>query len=146
MIIKVTNLEDTIICDKFLTLLIQDERKYDNTIDEYFTVNNYFINMINKDNILLLYKINNKPVGYIFAKKIEDKYLIDGLYVDINYRNNKIATKLLKEVIKEIYLLGNYEIFINVVKENKIALNLYKSIGFDIVEEKELKYVMAYNG
>ena len=69
MIVKANNINDCNICDEFLTLLIQDERKYDNTIDENFVVSNYFINMINGQNILLLYKNKNKPIGYIFAKK-----------------------------------------------------------------------------
>lgn len=145
MIIKVNSIDDCKICDNFLTLLIQDERKYDNTIDEKFVVKDYFINMINNQNILLLYKKENKPIGYIFAKKIDDKYLIDGLYIDINFRNKGIATKLIKEIIKEIYLLGDYEIFINVLKENKTAVNLYKNIGFIVEQKDELKLYMRYN-
>lgn len=144
MIIKVNNINDCNICDEFLTLLIQDERKYDNTIDENFVVSNYFINMINGQNILLLYKKENKPIGYIFAKKIDDKYLIDGLYVDINFRNKGIATKLVKEIIREIYLLGDYEIFINVLKKNKVAVNLYNKLGFNTKEETDSRYYMKY--
>lgn len=145
MIIKVNSIDDCKICDNFLTLLIQDERKYDTTIDEKFVVKDYFINMINNQNILLLYKNENKPIGYIFAKKIDDKYLIDGLYIDINFRNKGIATKLIKVIIKEIYSLGNYKIFINVLKENKVAVNLYKNIGFIVEQEDELKFYMCYN-
>ena len=70
MIIKVNNSDDCKICDGFLTLLIQDEKKYDTTIDKNFVVQNYYINMINKQNILLLYKNRNTGVGYIFAKKV----------------------------------------------------------------------------
>lgn len=145
MIIKVNSIDDCKICDNFLTLLIQDERKYDTTIDEKFVVKDYFINMINNQNILLLYKNENKPIGYIFAKKIDDKYLIDGLYIDINFRNKGIATKLIKVIIKEIYSLGDYEIFINVLKENKVAVNLYKNIGFIVEQEDKLKFYMCYN-
>ena len=145
MIIKVNSIDDCKICDNFLTLLIQDERKYDTTIDENFVVKDYFINMINNQNILLLYKSENKPIGYIFAKKIDDKYLIDGLYIDINFRNKGIATKLIKVIIKEIYLLGDYNIFINVLKKNKVAVNLYKNIGFIAEQEDELKFYMCYN-
>lgn len=145
MIIKVNSIDDCKICDNFLTLLIQDERKYDTTIDEKFVVKDYFINMINNQNILLLYKNENKPIGYIFAKKIDNKYLIDGLYIDINFRNKGIAKKLIKVIIKEIYSLGDYEIFINVLKENKVAVNLYKNIGFIVEQEDELKFYMCYN-
>ena len=145
MIVKANNINDCNVCDEFLTLLIQDERKFDNTIDENFVVSNYFINMLNGQNILLLYKKGNTPIGYIFAKKINDKYLIDGLYIDINFRNNGIATKLIKEIIREIYLFGDYEIFLNVLKKNKVAVNLYKNNGFIVEQEDELKFYMCYN-
>lgn len=56
MIIRVENINDCKICDDFLTLLIHDEKQYDETIDENFIVKDYFVNVIkNKDNILLLY-------------------------------------------------------------------------------------------
>ena len=145
MITKVNSIDECKICDNFLTLLIQDERKFDNTIDENFVVSNYFINMLNGQNILLLYKKGNTPIGYIFAKKINDKYLIEGLYIDINFRNKGIATKLIKEIIREIYLFGDYEIFINALKKNKVAVNLYKNNGFIVEQEDELKFYMCYN-
>ena len=71
--------------------------------------------------------------------------MIDGLYIDVIFRNKGIATKLIKVIIKEIYSLGDYEIFINVLKENKIAINLYKNIGFIVEQEDELKFYMCYN-
>ena len=98
----------------------------------------------NKDNILLLYKENNIGIGYIFAKRQENGYLLDGLYVNEDFRNKGIARKLLDEVIKEILLIGDYKIFINVLKENVVAYNLYKSFGFIIEKEDKLKYYMIY--
>ena len=145
MIIKVSDIYDCKICDNFLNLLIQDERKYATTIDEKFVVKDYFINMINNQNILLLYKKVSQPIGYLFTKKIDDKYLIDGLYVDFNFRSKGVAIKLIKEIIREIYLLGDYKIFINVLKKNKVAVSLYKNIGFMVEQEDELKFYMCYN-
>lgn len=144
MIIRVNDNLDCEVCDEFLTLLIQDERKYDNTIDKDFIVKDYFVNVIkNKENILLLYKEDNINIGYIFAKRIDDGYLLDGLYVDINFRNRGIAHKLLNEAIK---LTSSYNIYIKVLKENKVAYNIYKSLGFKIKEENDLKYYMVYEG
>lgn len=54
-------------CDELLTKLIEDERKYNNKINEFFIVVDYFKNVINDDNnILLCYKIDENVVGYIF--------------------------------------------------------------------------------
>ena len=145
MIIRVENVDDCKTCDNFLTLLIHDEKQYDETIDENFVVKDYFVNVIkNKDNILLLYKEGNNSIGYVFAKRVDDGYLLDGLYVDNGFRNKGIARKLLNEIIKEINLLGKYKIFINVLKENTVAYNLYKNLGFIIKEEDKLKYYMFY--
>ena len=145
MIIRVENVDDCKTCDEFLTLLIHDEKQYDETIDENFIVKDYFVNVIkNKDNILFLYKEDNNSIGYVFAKRVDDGYLLDGLYVLENFRNKGIARKLLNEIIKEINLLGEYKIFIKVLKENIIAYNLYKSLGFTIKEEDKLKYYMFY--
>ena len=145
MIIRVENLDDCKTCDNFLTLLIHDEKQYDETIDENFIVKDYFVNVIkNKDNILLLYKEGNNSIGYMFAKRVDEGYLLDGLYVLENFRNKGIARKLLNEIIKEINLNGEYKISINVLKENAVAYNLYKSLGFIIQKEDELKYYMIY--
>ncbi len=145
MIIRVENIDDCKTCDNFLTLLIHDEKQYDETIDENFVVKDYFVNVIkNKDNILLLYKEDNNSISYVFAKKVDEGYLLDGLYVLENFRNKGIARKLLNEIIKETSLKGEYKIFIKVLKQNIIAYNLYKNLGFIIKEEDELKYYMIY--
>ena len=139
MIIKVDNVKDCEICDNFLTLLIEDERKYSKSTDEKFVVKDYFINMINKEHILLLAKEDGIPKGYVFARKWEKVYIIDGLYVDEKYRNQHIATKLLKEIIK---YLKNNKIYIAVLKENKVAFNLYQSFGFVVIKEVNNKCLM----
>ena len=128
-------------CDTLLTKLIQDERQYDNSINENFKVNDYFRNIIKNDkNILLCYEENNFIVGYIYLKPITNDtqkgYLIDGLYVEKQYRNKGIGKKLVEEALNLIK--NNYDfIDINVLYANKIALKLYKSLGF-----KEFKICM----
>lgn len=136
MIIRVLDEDRANICDNLLTKLIQDECKYDSSIEKNFVVKNYFINIIKKkSNILLCYEENNIIKGYIYLKPIKNNdlngYLIDGLYVDIVYRNKGIATKLITEAIKIIKKTKTDFIDINVLANNKIAWNLYKSFGFN---------------
>lgn len=145
MIIRVKDEKDAKVCDNFLTLLIQDERKYDSTIEEDFVCKDYFIHMINDENILLLYKLDNEDAGYVFAKRINDGYLIDGLYVDVSFRGRGISKELISEAIHEVELKGNYKVFIKVWRENTIAYNLYKSFGFKIISEEDNKYYMELN-
>lgn len=123
------------ICDDLLTKLIEDETKYDKTIDT-FVVKDYFKNVIrNKDNILLCYLDNENPVAYIYLKPIisnSDKgYLIDGLYVKEEYRNKKIASNLIKEALNILNDMQIKFIDINVLYNNLNAKHLYKALGFE---------------
>ena len=120
-------------CEQLLTLLIRDEKQYDNNIDDNYEVKDYFKNVIkNKENILLCYKDNDVIKGYIYLKRVieNDKkgYLVDGLYVLEDYRRQGIAKKLVDYALK---LIKDSEfININVMADNKNAINLYKSFGF----------------
>ena len=120
-------------CDQLLTLLIRDEKQYDNNIDDNYEVKDYFKNVIkNKENILLCYKDNDVIKGYLYLKRViknEKKgYLVDGLYVLEDYRKQGIAKKLVDYALK---LIKDSEfININVMADNKNAINLYKSFGF----------------
>ena len=129
-------------CDQLLTLLIRDEKQYDNNIDDNYEVKDYFKNVIkNKENILLCYKDNDVIKGYIYLKRVieNDKkgYLVDGLYVLEDYRRQGIAKKLVDYALK---LIKDSEfININVMADNKNAINLYKSFGFKEVRKKKKK-------
>lgn len=141
MINRVLEETDANYCDTLLTKLIQEERLYDSSIDTNFKVKNYFKNIIKKkNNILLCYKEDNNIIGYIYLKPTSNDtqkgYLIDGLYVEKEYRNNGVGRKLVKEALKNINTKYDY-IDINVLYANKIAIELYKSLGF-----KEFKITM----
>lgn len=144
MILRITDEVNANKCDELLTELIRDEKQYDNFINEKFIVKDYFKNIIkDKKNILLGYQINNEIVGYIFLKFLSnedsDGYLIDGLYVDIKYRNRGIAKSLLEEglnIIKEKHV--NF-IDVNVMFKNKVALKLYEMFGFEFFSFKMRK-------
>lgn len=135
-------------CDELLTKLIEDERKYNNKINEIFIVVDYFKNVINDDNnILLCYKMDENVVGYIFFKYINNidgvGYLIDGLFVEEAYRNKGIAKSLISEGLKRIDSIKKDFIDIKVMANNKIAMKLYESFGFEIfsikLRKKEIK-------
>jgi ribosomal protein S18 acetylase RimI-like enzyme len=133
MIIRVLDEGRASMCDMLLTKLIQDERQYDNSIDKDFVVNNYFKNTIkNENNILLCYEEDNIIKGYIFIKPLTPNSkigLIDGVYVDEEYRGKGIATKLINEAINMTKEEYNY-MEINVMINNQAAYNLYKKLGF----------------
>ena len=144
MIHRVLEETDANYCDALLTKLIQEEHLYDSSIDTNFEVKNYFKNIIKKrDNILLCYKEDNNIIGYIYLKPTSNDtqkgYLIDGLYVEKDYRNKGIGKELVKEALNSINNTYDY-IDINVLYANTIAVKLYKSLEF-----KEFKITMRNN-
>lgn len=141
----ITNL-DAKQCDDLLTKLVLDERKYDKNIDENFIVKDYFKSIIQKENhYVLAYFKDNIIVGYIYLKPIETDnklgYLIDGLYVLEEYRNQKIAKSLILESLNILSKLDIEYIDINVMWDNEVAKNLYKYLGFDEFKIQMRKYV-----
>ena len=127
----ITN-EDANKCDKLLNKLVLDERKYDNSISEDAKILNYFKYMIRqKYNFLLGYYIDNNIVGYAFIKGIDkETTLLDGLYVEEEYRNKGIATELIKTAFETCKNNKIKFLDVNVMYQNKEAQSLYNKLGF----------------
>lgn len=127
----ITN-EDANKCDKLLNKLVLDERKYDNSISEDAKILNYFKYMIRqKYNFLLGYYIDNNIVGYTFIKGIDkETALLDGLYVEEEYRNKGIATELIKTAFETCKNNKIKFLDVNVMYQNKEAQSLYNKLGF----------------
>lgn len=135
MIKRIVNAEDAKVCDELLTKLINSERKYDKLISKNFKVQDYFKNVIkDKKNILLAYLVDKQIIGYIYLKYIvaDDKngYLIDGLYIEKNYRQRGYAKELLEYSLKLLHKKNLAFIDIKVLCANEIAKKLYKDFGF----------------
>ena len=143
MIKEVKSIEDADTCDVLLTELIQEERKYNNSIDKNYVVKNHFTQMLNDKNIkILAYYLDNTIVGYILIRKINNyTCLLDGLYVLKEYRNKKIGTKLLKEALKKCKDFNVKYVDISVMEENKIAKSMYKKMKFTEYEIKLRKEI-----
>ena len=137
---KVSSIEEAKECDKFLTLLIQDEKKYnENTKDDYI-VDNWYSSFIDKDDSQLFIAVNdNEIVGYIYVKiittsdssDISTEASISGIYVKENFRKQGIGTKLINEARKWCINKGVTYLKLNVLEGNSTALNLYKKLGFN---------------
>ena len=84
--------------------------------------------------------INNKKIGCLLLEKYEDGILLNELYLDKNYRRKGIGTNILNNVLN-----NNFKVYLWVYKENTLALNLYKKLGFKIKETTENRYFMQYD-
>ncbi len=137
IIITKANDEDYKVADEFLTLLIQDERKYDDSIDSTFVVKDFYRHIKgNPEKCLLMAKDDNKAVGFIYGylKPLEGTKeniaQIDALYVDDDYRHLGIGKKLIDEFSNWVKENNTSKIEINVMEQNIIARELYYKIGF----------------
>ena len=143
MIKEVQNIKDANKCDELLTQLILDERQYNDDIDEDTIITNHFNNLINNENIILLaYYLGEEIVGYILIRKTDKRtFLLDGLFVIEEYRNQGIGKELLNEAIKRCKKLNAKYIDINVIKKNEVAVNMYKKLNFKEYEIKLRKEI-----
>ena len=140
---QVTNVVDADRCDELLTKLIQDERQYNDTIDEDYIVTNHFNKMLDDENIIILgYYINKTIVGYILIRRTSNNTcLLDGLYVEEEYRNKGIGKSLLTEAISRIKNMNVKYVDINVMYNNIIAKHIYEKLGFVGYEIKMRKSI-----
>ena len=140
---QVTNVVDADRCDELLTKLIHDERQYNDTIDDNYIVTNHFNKMLDDENIIILaYYINKTIVGYILIRKMANNTcLLDGLYVEKEYRNKGIGKSLLKDAISRIKNMNVKYVDINVMYNNIIAKHIYEKLGFVGYEIKMRKSI-----
>ena len=142
MTIRKASYDDINTLNYFLTLLIRDEKQYDDTIDENFTVTNMYENYIYDLNRLILVAEddNNNIIGYIYGYITNDEVskrtaVLDALYVESEYRNKGIADKLIN-YFKKWVSDNNIDIIdVNVCSNNIKAKNLYKKHNFKTIKE-----------
>ena len=106
-------------------------KNYDNNFENHYNLNDYINNDIY---ILKCYEEDNIIKGFIIANNLIDDIEILLIYVDTNYRNNGIATKLIDS------LGNNKDIILEVATNNEAALNLYKKENFNIINIRKKYY------
>ncbi len=100
-----------------------------------------------KDDICLIAEIDNKPVGAVWVRMMNDYGHIDddtpsfaiSLYKD--YRGMGIGTAMMKEMLRILKDRGYKQASLAVQKAN-YAVRMYKKVGFEIVDENEEEYIM----
>lgn len=106
-----------------------------NNIDVYSK--NLIISSINHENYINLIAENGENVlGYISASVIVDECELLKIIVASEFRRQKIGTKLLETLLKNIAEFGCKRVFLEVRKNNLPAITLYKSLGFEKISER----------
>ena len=116
MIKEIKNIEEI---DK---LMEEFKQNVGTTINPYLKINGYYI--------------DNKLVGIIVYEDIFNRFEIDYIVVDSQFRRQGIGQELLKSII----LLNPENITLEVREDNIAAINLYKKNGFVVVSKREKYY------
>ena len=136
---QVNNKNDALECNKLLEKLIRSESRFNNNINQEFKVNNWFEKFYNENtNAIFIAKNNEKVIGYVYVQitSVDDgpmknkEALIDGLYIEEDYRAQGISKILMNKAEGVKYL------YVNVLEENSRAVNLYKKLNFNSFEMK----------
>ena len=86
------------------------------------------------------YYIDEVSVGYLEYSLIYDRMEIDNLFVNEEYRNNGVGTKLMAYLISLAIDARVINITLEVRLSNEIARNLYKKFGFREVALRKYYY------
>ena len=103
-----------------------------------------------KDDIGLIAEINNKPIGVVWTRIMNDYDHIDNetpsLAISLlkEFRGFGIGTILMDKILCLLKEKGYKQVSLSVQKANK-ALRLYKKFGFKIIIENEDEYIMLYS-
>ncbi len=85
---------------------------------------------------LLVYKQNQKIIGYLYYSEIYERVEINQFEVDFIHRNCGIGNKLLKFLIDSV----EKNITLEVRQDNESAIHLYQKHGFKKVAVREGYY------
>lgn len=110
--------------------------KYIDEIDYINTFCNYKVT-INPFTKILAYILDDKIVGFLDYNLMYEKVEINYIFVKEEFRNNKIAYKLISYMINN-NRFDNITLEVNV--NNIYAIKLYNSLGFKIISTRKNYY------
>ena len=98
---------------------------------------NYF--QRSKPTISIVIKRKNWIVGHISYRIERNKVHLFHLIIDKKFRGLGLSKLLINKVERDCFLKQKNYITLNVLKKNKVALNLYRKKGYAIVKNKNSK-------
>lgn len=99
------------------------EKLLSNNFKDNSILEDYKINPFAK---ILIAKVENEIVGFLYYSDIYDRLEINQFEVYEKYRKNGIGEKIISQLINNT----QYNISLEVNCENEPAINLYKKVGF----------------
>ena len=143
MQIRKAQMEDTPRLNFLLTLLISDEKQYDESINENFVVTDMYENFVNDPKrIMLVAEEDEKIIGYLYGYIIEGDEVetetvakLDALFVEEDYRKMGAAENLIDHFKVWVINHNISKMVVNVCSANYKAKGLYQKKGFKTTKE-----------
>lgn len=85
-------------------------------------------------------EVQKEIVGYIMLYHVVDEAHITNFAIKPLFRKKGYGTKLLSFTIKHLKEKDVVEFFLEVRESNKIAINLYRKFGFEIIGKRRRYY------
>jgi ribosomal protein S18 acetylase RimI-like enzyme len=92
---------------------------------DYWTIDNYIIDIHMKWNYSMYIEFNNQIVGFMIATRKLDAFYINRIVVDKDFRGRKLGDNLLREAIQIGKGNNCNKIALKVHKQNSVALKWY---------------------
>lgn len=143
--------EDKDILNEMLEKLIRYEKEnYNINVKEDFKITSFFDKKLKENNsIVLVACYNNLVIGYIYAYVDDDNKItnykeafVNSVYVEEKYRNKKVGTKLINELIEILKAKDIKFVSIDNIASNIEARSLYEKLGFKIFKENRRKEIL----
>lgn len=86
----------------------------------------------------IIAEVNSVPAGWmrLFEDQINKKFFVSSLYVLPEYQGYGVGKTLLNEAYKIARQMNYQKVWLGVMSKNVKALEWYKNIGFNFVEEE----------
>ena len=104
-----------------------------------------------KDDSCLVAEYDGKVIGARWTRIMDDYGHIDddtpSLAISLYeaYHGRGVGTKLMKSIIKLLNANGYRKVSLSVQKDNSHAVEMYKNVGFKIIDENKEEYLMICN-
>lgn len=102
-----------------------------------------------KDDICFVTEVKSQIVGAVWVRIMNDYGHVDdetpsfAISMLKDYRHCGIGTKLMEKMLSELKTRGYRQASLSVQKMN-YAAEMYKKIGFEVVDENDEEYIMIY--
>ncbi len=93
--------------------------------------------------ILQIIEVEGKPAGTLESFEENGAITVSGLYLTVEYQNEGIGERVMKEIIAEAYSNG-VPVKLQVLKVNSRAKRFYEKLGFAVRAETEKHFQMIY--